>query len=207
MTHTNHRTGTTESLQRDFVVLMMAHKGINDQGARAKLQRFFDLAWKRGAVNLGDGIIGNVHTLGYEGLYEQVSDRTIGHAVFRDPKTLSGFLGDLKEADLGLSVTVSGLFDITTRCCKDAGLRPHAYEFSGSVWGRVDRMPGEQHLEIMTMCGHGMVPAALLDYLMGKVRNGELTPQEASLKMTRQCSCGVFNPERAAEVIAAMAVE
>lgn len=207
MTHTNHRTGTTESLQRDFVVLMKAHRGINDQGARVKLQKFLDLAWKRGAVNLGDGTGGNVHTLGYEGLYEDVSDRATAHAVFRDPKALAGFLGDLREAGFGLSVTVSGLFDITTRCCLDAGMKPHTYEFSGGVWGRVDRMPGEQQLEIMTMCGHGMVPAALVDYLVGKVRKGELTPQEASLKMTRQCVCGAFNPERAAEIVAAMAAE
>ncbi len=205
MTHTNHRTGTVEALQRDFVVLMMAHKGINDQGAKGKLQRFFDLAWKRGAVNLGDGTRNNVHFLGYEGLYEGVVDHAVAHAVFRDPRALASFLADLREADLGLSVTVSGLFDITTQCCRDAGLKPHGYEYSAGVWGRVDRMPGEPQLELMTMCGHGMVPASLVDYLVGQVREGKMTPQEASLRMTCQCVCGAFNPERAAEIVAAMA--
>lgn len=205
MTHTNHRSGSRESLERDFVVLMMAHRGINDEGARAKLQRFLDLAWRRGAVNLGDGVAGNVHVLGYEGLHEGVADRAVGHAVFRDPGALAAFLADLREAELGLSVTVSGLFDITTQCCREAGLRPHAYQFSGGVWGRVDRMPGDRQLELMTMCGHGMVPAALVDHLVTKVREGKMAPREASLKMTRQCVCGAFNSERAAEIVAAMA--
>jgi len=205
VTHTNHRSGTTESLEHDFVVLMMADKGINAQGATEKIRRFLDLAWKRGAANLGDGRRGNTHLLGFEGLHEGVADRTVAHALFRDARTLSAFLTDLRQADLGLSVAVSGLFDITASCCREAGLKPHAHEYSGGVWGRVDKMPGERQLEVMTMCGHGFVPAALVDHLVEKVKQGILTPQEAGLTMTRQCLCGAFNPERAAEIVAAMA--
>ncbi len=63
MTHTNHRRGEREALERDFVVLMMPQKGINVDGARAKLQRFFDLARDRGALNMSDGKRTTMHVL------------------------------------------------------------------------------------------------------------------------------------------------
>src|SRR5512133_1014938 len=104
MTHTNHRRGIRESLERDYVVLMMPQKGINVEGGRTKLQRFFDLARARGALNMSDGKRTTVHVLGYEDMYEGTVDHAVSHAVFNDPKTLAGFLGDLREADLGVSV-------------------------------------------------------------------------------------------------------
>src|SRR5512142_3273413 len=100
MTHTNHRRGDRESRERDYVVLMMPQKGVNVEGGRAKLQRFFDLAKERGALNLSDGKRNTVHILGYDDLYEGTVDDAVTHAVFKDPKNLAGFLTDLREADL-----------------------------------------------------------------------------------------------------------
>lgn len=207
MTHTNHRRGNREALKRDYVVLMMTQKGVNVEGGRAKLQKFFDLARTRGALNMSDGKRNTVHVLGYEDLYEGTVDHAVSHAVFRDPRTLAGFLADLREAELGISVVVSGLFDITTRCCEEAGLTPHTIEYSGGVWGRTGKLPGEPEMEVTTMCGHGMVPGQLVDHLVGLVGEGRIDAHEAAMRMTKLCICGVFNPERAAEIVSAMAAE
>lgn len=205
MTHMNHRRGTRESLQGDYAVLMMTQKGVNDEGARPRLQRFFTLANKWGAVNLGDGKRNTVCVLGYDDMYEGMQDHGVSQAVFADPRSLAGFLRDLNEANLGISTVVAGLFDITTSCCEQAGLTPHTYEYSGGVWGRTERLPGEDELAIMTMCGHGMVPGRLVDHLVSQVREGRVSAREAALRMTRLCICGVFNPDRAETLLAAMA--
>ncbi len=205
MTHTNHRRGPRESLERDYVVLMMPQKGINMEGARAKLQRFFDLARARGALNLSDGKRTTVHVLGYDDLYEGTVDSAVTHAVFRDPKVLAGFLADLREANLGMSVVVSGLFDITAKCCEEVGLKPHTIEYSGGVWGRTEKLAAEPDMEVATMCGHGMIPGQLVDYLVEQVKTGRIDANEAAKRMTKLCVCGVFNPDRAAEIVSAMA--
>jgi hypothetical protein len=192
-------------LEGDYAVLMMTQKGVNDEGARPRLQHFFTLAKKWGAVNLGDGKRHTVFVLGYDDMYEGMQDHGVSQAVFTDPKSLAGFLKDLNEADLGVSTVVAGLFDVTASCCREAGLTPHTYEYSGGVWGRTERLPGEDQLALMTMCGHGMVPGGLVDHLVGEMRRGRITAQEAAMRMTKLCICGVVNPERAAGLLAAMA--
>ena len=44
MTHSLHRQGTVEDLSGDFVVLAMAAKGINEEGAADKLREFLHVA-------------------------------------------------------------------------------------------------------------------------------------------------------------------
>ena len=205
MTHMNHRRGTRESLEGDYAVIVMTQKGINDEGARPRLQKVFEIAKAHNAVNLGDGKRHTVYVLGYEDMYNGMIDHGVAQAVFTNPKDLAGFLADMREADLGISTVVAGLFDITTKCCHEAGLKPHTLEYSGGVWGKTELLPSEDHLALMTMCGHGMVPGQLVDHLMELVRDGKITAREAAIRMTKLCICGVFNPDRATEIISAMA--
>ncbi len=205
MTHMNHRRGTRESLEHDFAVIVMTQRGINDAGARPRLQKVFEIARAHNAVNLGDGKRHTIHVLGWDDMYQGMVDHGVSQAVFTDAKDLAGFLADMREADLGISTVVSGLFDISAKCCAEAGLKPHSIEFSGGVWGKKEKLAGEKELEMMTMCGHGMVPGQLVDHLVTKVREGRITAEEAAMRMTRLCICGVFNPDRAAKLIAAMA--
>ena len=48
------------------------------------------------------------------------------------------------------------------------------------------------------MCGHGMVSHALAKKMIDWVKEGRRTPEQAAAYLTRFCSCGVFNPARAA---------
>ncbi len=204
MTHMNHRRGTRESLATDFPVIVMTQKGINDQGAKPKLQKVFEIAKAHNAVNMGDGKRNTVYVLGYEEMYNGMIDHGVSQCVFKDPKDLAGFLEDMRKADLGISTVVSGLFDITTECCHRAGIHPHTVEYSGGVWGKTERLPSEEKLALMTMCGHGMVPGHLIDHLVGEVKKGRMTAKDAAMRITKLCICGVVNPDRAEALFTAM---
>lgn len=205
MTHTNHRRGTREDLARDFVILTMPARDINHEGARSKLQEFMRIASRHNPVNMGEGRQGSVHALGLDVLLDNMPDATACHAVFTDAGTVAAVLKDLADADLGMSVVVSGLFDVVDKCCQEASIKRHTVEYSLGTWGRTEKLPSEAHLEITTMCGHGMIPATLVDHLAAQVRQGRLTLEDASLRMAKLCTCGIFNNARAADLLRAMA--
>jgi len=46
-----------------------------------------------------------------------------------------------------------------------------------------------------------MVSRHLFNYLLGQVKSGKATPEEAAEEVAKQCVCGIFNPKRAAELI------
>lgn len=206
MTHTLHRTGAEQSLSEDFVVLMMPSKDINHERSAPKLRRFFELALEQGAVKIGDCRSGNEYYQGgVENVVSTVEDRAVIHAVFKDETTLVSMLKALKEEDLGLSVVVSGLFDRVGKCCREAGLKPHTINQSLGRWGRTEQLPPDPILEINTMCGHGMVTVSLIHKVVDDVRSGRVTPKEGAEELFKPCMCGIFNPHRAAKLLAALA--
>jgi hypothetical protein len=111
----------------------------------------------------------------------------------------------LKTEDLGLSVVVSGLFDNVQACCKQAGIEGHTVNQSLGRWGRTDRLPPDDILEINTMCGHGMVTVDLIEKIAKEVKEGSLLPEEGAENLFRPCMCGIFNPYRAAKLLRKMA--
>jgi hypothetical protein len=142
MTHTLHRVGTEESLLDDYVVLVMPSKDINHEGSGPKLRRFFEMALAAGAIKIGDCRLGNeYYQVGIDKVMENVEDRAVVHAVFKDKDSLIKILAALKEADLGMSVVVSGLFDHVGQCCRQVGLEKHTINQSLGRWGRTDKLP------------------------------------------------------------------
>ena len=57
MTNTLHRFGKPDTLRDDYIVFAMAAKGINDDGATAKVQTFFRTALKYDPINMGNAVI------------------------------------------------------------------------------------------------------------------------------------------------------
>jgi hypothetical protein len=55
------------------------------------------------------------------------------------------------------------------------------------------------------MCGHGLISASLVRALVEDVKAGRKTPEEAAKALPPNCTCGIFNPVRAARLLAAMA--
>jgi hypothetical protein len=206
MTHTLHRMGLKESLREDYVVLVMPSKDINHEGSGPKLRRFLEMALKAGAIKIGDARLGNqYHQGGIDKLLKNVEDRAVVHAVFKDRASLLKILRDLKEADLGLSVVVSGLFDEVEACCSQVGLKKHTINQSLGRWGRTDLLPPREILEINTMCGHGMVTVGLIEEVIEDVENGKCTPEEGGERLFKPCMCGIFNPHRVVKLIKRLA--
>jgi hypothetical protein len=206
MTHTLHRRGTDlDLLAQDFVILCMPSKDINHEGSGPKLRRFFELALDNGAIKIGDCRKGNeYHQGGIQGVLDNVEDRAVIHAVFKDRRTLTDALKALKTADLGLSIVVSGLFDKVAGCCRKAGLELHTINQSLGRWGRTERLPDDEVLEINLMCGHGMVTVGLIKQVVDEIKTGDLTLAEGAEKLFKPCMCGIFNPHRAAGLLEAL---
>jgi hypothetical protein len=202
MTHTLHRKGTVESLSRDFVFLTMPSKDINHAGSAKPLKRFFQLALETGCVKIGDCRSGNEFYQGsVDKVIENVEDRAVIHAVFDDRDQALQMLRKLKEADLGLSVVVSGLLDVVDGCCHESGLQRHTVEHSMGIWGQTDRLPPDHILHINTMCGHGMVTVSLINDVIDQVKLNRITAEEGAERLFQTCMCGIFNTSRAAELL------
>jgi hypothetical protein len=221
MTNTLHRFGTAESFRDDYVVFAMASKGRNDEGALPKLRRFLEIAVKFKPVNLGDAIHGGAlrpskemnpaaHwkrdvTPDLEGVIKGLNAPTTVAAVFDNRVAAEDFVAAVKEADLGLSVNVSTSIDGAEQCCFAAGIPRHSVGYSLGFEGETSKLPESKVLLLSTMCGHGMVSHALAKKMIDWVKEGRRTPEQAAAYLTRFCSCGVFNPARAARVLDAAA--
>jgi len=209
MTHTLHRLGNDISLlKEDFVVLMMPSKDINHVGSAPKLRRFFELALKAGAIKIGDCRSGNEYYQGgREKILQNVEDRAVIHAVFKDRESLIDLLKMLEEEELGLSVVVSGLFDEVGECCKQSGLKPHSINQSLGRWGATRKLPPVGVQEVHTMCGHGMVSVNLILKMVKSVKEKKITAEKAAEQLFKPCMCGIFNPHRAAKLLSRLADE
>ena len=196
MTHTLHRMG--ERLEEDYVVLIMPSKGINTEGSGPKLRRYLEMALEAGAIKIGDARFGNEYQQGgVEKILENLQDQAVVHAVFKERESLAKALQAFKAADLGMSVVVSGLFDHVTECCQQLGLTKHTINQSLGRWGRTDRLPPPEILQLNTMCGHGMVTVGLIEAVLEEIKNGECSPAEGAERLFKPCMCGIYNPHRA----------
>ena len=201
MTHTNHRQGTRESLSRDYVVFMYAAKGINDKDAGQKLQEFLRMGYQHGPVNAGPARTGDVFLSSPEKVLERIGRATSAYLVYDDRAKVEALVQDVVKADLGLSVVVSGLFDEVGGICRAAGIRRHTAQCSLGVWGRVEKLPPPEILDVSTMCGHGMVSFNLVRRTALEVNKGLVSLEEAGRILARPCACGIFNPRRAQDLL------
>ena len=205
MTHTLHRQGNKESLAKDYIFLCMAAKGFNENGADEKMREFLRIMMRHNPVNAGDMQSGNMFNSNMDDILTKVTSTSIVHGVFIDSDTATKVLQELKDADLGMSVVVSGPFDSVDCICKAAGLSPHSLDFSGGIWGNTKKLPPKEVQEVTTMCGHGMVASNLVKSLVDDLKAGQITADEAGKELAKQCACGIFNPARAAELVKNMA--
>jgi len=201
MSHTLHRRGTPKDLKNDYVLFAMSAKGINEAGSHAKLQRFLEIIREFGPVNIGDMKTGNSFAVPAEEIVANTKDTSIVHGVFDSREKLLQALKAVKDADLGISVIISGLMDDVHDCCRKAGVERHTCETSLGIWGQTERLPDEDILKFSTMCGHGMVPFSLVKKIIEDVRAGRRTIAEGAAELAKPCQCGVFNPSRAAALL------
>ena len=199
MTNTLHRQGTSEDLKNDYVIFATTAKDITRAGSASKLQEFMRICLKHHPVNIGDSGQGNIlqDDIDIQDLIRNQGDGAGAAAVFTDLDTLQQVVSELIQADLGISINISGLLDGAKECCRSSGKERHSVEHSLGFWGATDRLPEREVLEFHTLCGHGMVSFNLIRKMIEYVRLRRLTSKEAAKIMGKCCECGVFNPVRA----------
>jgi len=217
MTNTLHRYGNEKNLYNDFIVFAIPCRGYNDQDSVPKLKRFLQLASKYNPVNMGDGSHGSIfrpskalnptahwsrrNEHDFNAVIDGVSSPTTVAAVFDNKESVDRFVTELRKEDLGLSINISALVDRAQECCEDVGLARHSVEYSLGFMGKTDRLADRQVLELSTMCGHGMISFTFARKMIDWVKEGRRTPGQACEYLARFCSCGVFNPSRAKEIL------
>ena len=198
MSHSLHRRGSMESLRHDYLLLVTAASGINSANSKEKLRRVLDLVWEIGPINTGSNEVGTILSgVSVEEIKAGFTEVPRVRCVFDSEEKMREIIGRLIEMDLGISVTVSGPRAEVEKMCRDFGIKPHSANFSLDIWGRREKLPPEEILEFVTMCGHGMISKALVVDTIERVKAGKMTPEEGAVRMGSPCVCGFFNPTRA----------
>jgi len=202
MTNTLHRQGKLEDLKGDYVIFTSIAKEIKP-GTAPKIHEFLKICNKYGPINIGSSKYGTVlqDDVEFNDLITNLKDGSTSGAVFTDVDTLQKVIAELIEADLGISINVSGLLEDVHECCGKNGIVRHSVEQSLGFWGAKDRIPERDVLEINSLCGHGMVSFNYIHKMMEQVRMRKLTPKQAAKIMGKCCECAVFNTDRAEKLL------
>jgi hypothetical protein len=220
MTNTLHRFGNPGKLKDDYIVFILTSRGHNDIGAVPKSRDFLRAALKYHPVNIaGESRNGSLYrpekklnpfTLYVRGRRETVSPQQVmeemgppGRAlvVFDNRQALEGFLKELKEMDLGLSVNVSSLVTDVREMAPRTGVLPHSINYSLGFRGNLYLLPDQHVLALTTMCGHGLIASNFAKKMIDGVREGRLVPERAAGYMAKFCTCGAFNTSRAVHIL------
>jgi len=205
MTHSNHRRGSRESLEGDYVILVRGDLRGNLAQARKAVEVLADnnpvgLIKRRTGEPLRY-MRGWEEGLELKELVEDPDTPIYIAGVYSRKEDVEGAVGDLAKADLGFSVVVSGIFDEVFDVCRKVGTGPHTVNMSMETIGRTELLPDDGVLEITTMCGHSLISEHLARHLIDQVRKGRMTAEEAGLELGKQCVCNFFNSVRAAKII------
>ncbi len=161
MTHSLHRTGSVESLANDFVFISRPAIGINEEGAGPKMKRMLEIIFDVGPTNIGALWLRNNILMGMtlQDMLDGMTDTGTVFCSFADKEKLKEVLRRLKEEDLGISITISGLIHEVMALTHELGLKPHSINLSLGVHGKTELLPSGEVMALTTMCGHGNIAA------------------------------------------------
>lgn len=202
MTHALHRTGSVESLSQDYVLLAIPAK-TNREAVGPALARVAEIVLESAPSNLGSSALGQNMALGLDPaeFISRIAGSDGLQCAFASREQLAEVLRKLKEADLGVSITVSGLLDEIFSLAGDLELTPHTVDLSLGLLGDTDGVPDQAVLDIVTMCGHDRVAAGLIRQEAQAVASGARCADEAAVLLGKPCTCGIFNLTRAARML------
>src|SRR3972149_2609414 len=128
MTNTLHRQGTAEELKGDYVIFVTTTRGITREGSAPKIHEFLRICEKYKPVNIGSSKLGSVlqDDVEFQDLLTNLKDGATSAAVFTDLDTLQKVLAELMEANLGISINISGLLEGVQECCHRNGIERHS---------------------------------------------------------------------------------
>jgi hypothetical protein len=134
---------------------------------------------------------------------DEVADDPIlqHHVVYEKKEEILNAVKEIKLEELGIPIVVAGLFDEVFNICEIVGTEPHTVNLCAGTLGKLELLPEDSVLELVTMCGHGRVSSNLALHLIERIREKEITAEEAALEIGKQCTCNIFNPVRGAKII------
>ena len=183
MTHTLHRQGTEENLMNDYLVL--PYGGGQSSGGQSNRDKFIEICLRHEPVN-----------------YDSLASFRI--YVFDRKEKVDKVLQELAEAELGISIVVSGLYDMVGDCCYKAGLKPHTINYSLGFWGNAEKIPDKRFFELSSMCGHSLISPNLVKEMAKRVSKGYSAARAAD-KISNVCLCDLFNTKRGEVLLESLA--
>jgi len=203
VTHSLHRRGTPESLKEDYVLLVTAAADVNHYGSKDKLRQILEVVYDVGPCNIGSYDTGTILAgIKIEEIKAALAEVPRVRCCFSSKEKIVEAVRRIQKLDLGMSVTVEGPTEDILEWSEELGIKPHSVNLSLDIWGRKEELPPEDILEILTMCGHGLISRYLVEKLIADVKGGRKTPQEAAVLAGQPCVCGIYNPDRSAKLFA-----
>jgi len=204
MTHSLHREGDLDKLERDFCVFVYPARGFNYKNNQSAVRRNVEILYANDPANLCSTVL-------RKNLYSEVTqddvlsaisngdESTRVYSTFNSRDKIKNMLAMMKEADQGISIMVSGLIDSVREIADEVGLNPHTINLSLGIHGNTKRLPPADIRQFTTMCGHAVISPNLIRDAIRKVKRGKKTLWDASVDLAKPCACGIYNPYRSEE--------
>ena len=205
MTHTLHREGSLQIICDDYLLLVTPTVGCNDIGCPEKLNEIIDMVFDGGVTNIGSYELKKSILSGVDA--EEIKEGNIGkpkpimRCVFDNIENFKKTLSRIVKADLGLSITITGPRSSLNDIMEELNIEPHSMNISMGTYGATEKLPDENIRMITTMCGHALVSPELVKDMMVKIKKNETSSKTAGIELAKPCVCGIFNQERATEVL------
>lgn len=203
MTHSLHREGTLESLERDYAIFIYPARGFNYAGSAPKIRHLVELLFLSGPSNMiATTLRRNLYSgVSPDEVLESIKDGTRVYSTFNSREKVKDLLIRMKKADEGISIVVSGLIDRVREISAEVGLNPHMVNLSLGIHGNSERLPPADIRQFTTMCGHGVVSPNLVRDVIRKLKREKVSAWEGSLILAGPCACGIYNPHRSEELL------
>ncbi len=203
MTHSLHREGPLDLLDKEYVLFIYPARGFNYDGSGPKARRLMEMLYTQGPANM---LVTSLRRNMYSGVPQEeilgsIKDGSKIYSVFTEKEKIKKTLARIMEMDEGLSIMVSGVIDRVRDLAGELGLKPHTINLSLGIHGRMDHLPPADIRQFTTMCGHGMVSPRLVRDVIRRIKTGKLDFWEGSLILAGPCTCGIYNPERSREML------
>jgi hypothetical protein len=203
MTHSLHREGTPESLDKDYVVFIYPARGYNYKGCAPKVRRLVEIGYQVGPANM---IATTLRKNLYSGVepdevLDSIEEGCRVFTVFNSREKFRELLTAFKEADEGISIVVSGLIEKVREVAAEVGLTPHTINLSLGIHGGTEGLPPPEIRQFTTMCGHAMISPHLVEDVIRRVKAGKLDTWNGSITLAKPCACGIYNPYRSMEML------
>ncbi len=204
MTHSLHREGSLESLEKEYVLFIYPARGFNYKGSAPKVRHMVELLYQAGPVNMiPTSLRRNMYSgVTNEEILDSITvDGTRVYSVFNDREKLKKALILLKEADEGISIMVSGVIDRVREIAAELGIDPHMVNLSLGIHGRTDRLAPADIREFTTMCGHGVVSPFLVKDMIRRVKTERSASGTGACSSPSPAPAGSTTPVRSAELL------